>query len=407
MKAIDSLRRLLNSKKSIGVRYPNLDKYDGKTHLLYVGPEFGPTGYYRMIAPAMALSKSSCFDARLTSIKNHDFSSPLKEHDIGMDVELVEWADFIILPALFTEVSYLFDMVRHVNPDMKFVMDLDRIHHKVPLYHPNFGKISEMELDQLLENLDQVDLVTTAHDGISVYYIQKLLDNRPVMDTKFLNIPTILPDSAFQDVFPEIEPNKGMKNGKTRIGILSHGGVVSAVMTIWGYLERMDNHYSESLEFIILDWEGRMCTEHGLKDIIGARYSSQPPVSFREYPETLASLSFDIAILPDVHHPYHIYRVPIRYLEAALLGIPVIAAGQRPYTNVIEHGITGYLAATEEDFFEYTKMMIEVPSIRESIACRARKMAWNLCSLNKKSLKAYKEAFCVQNLNSRNPVCES
>jgi SAM-dependent methyltransferase/uncharacterized protein YbaR (Trm112 family) len=61
----------------------------------------------------------------------------------------------------------------------------------------------------------------------------------------------------------------------------------------------------------------------------------------------------------------------LKFFEAALVDVPTIASPTGPYRRAIEHGKTGFLAASTDDWYEYGKRLIEDPELRARIGREA------------------------------------
>ena len=61
-------------------------------------------------------------------------------------------------------------------------------------------------------------------------------------------------------------------------------------------------------------------------------------------------------------------------------GLPVICTPSAADRGVIEHGITGFFAYTDEDWYEYLKLLFEDTKLREKIGKAAKEFA--LCHYN-------------------------
>jgi glycosyltransferase involved in cell wall biosynthesis/GT2 family glycosyltransferase/SAM-dependent methyltransferase/uncharacterized protein YbaR (Trm112 family) len=104
----------------------------------------------------------------------------------------------------------------------------------------------------------------------------------------------------------------------------------------------------------------------GLEDRIEWRVS-QPPIKL---PLELAR--FDINLAPvEFGNPFCEAKSELKYFEAALVDVPTIASPTGPFRRAIEHGNTGFLAATANDWYIYLKQLVEAPELRRRIASAA------------------------------------
>ena len=117
---------------------------------------------------------------------------------------------------------------------------------------------------------------------------------------------------------------------------------------------------------------------YGAVELRGAladpRYATQierrPAVDWRELPWHIAQV--DINIAPLVDNPQRRAKSAVKYLEAAVLGVPTIAARLDPYERDIVDGTTGLLAATHQEWLAGLTCLIRSPELRARLGAAAR-----------------------------------
>lgn len=87
------------------------------------------------------------------------------------------------------------------------------------------------------------------------------------------------------------------------------------------------------------------------------------------------SIDFDIGLAPLASNHFNDCKSPVKALEYAALGIPVVASDFGPYRGFVRHGVTGFLCKTERDWFKYLRMLVEDPDLRASMGKAAREQA--------------------------------
>jgi glycosyltransferase involved in cell wall biosynthesis len=89
-----------------------------------------------------------------------------------------------------------------------------------------------------------------------------------------------------------------------------------------------------------------------LPDSLRARVETAPFVPYERLFEAISDC--DINLAPIANNPQRRSKSAIKYLEAALVGVPTVASDLEPY-RVIRHGETGMLAGDDEGW--YTSIM--------------------------------------------------
>jgi glycosyltransferase involved in cell wall biosynthesis len=93
-------------------------------------------------------------------------------------------------------------------------------------------------------------------------------------------------------------------------------------------------------------------------------------VEWHKLPRQIAQV--DINIAPLVDNPQRRAKSPVKYLEAALVGVPTVASRLDPYQNDIADGTTGLLAATNEEWVDCLTRLKEGAGLRRRMGEAAR-----------------------------------
>jgi hypothetical protein len=83
-------------------------------------------------------------------------------------------------------------------------------------------------------------------------------------------------------------------------------------------------------------------------------------------PEELAR--YDIALAPlEVGNVFCEAKSELKYFEAALVGVPTVASPTQPFADAIRDGVTGFLAKSTEQWYEYLERLVTDPALRRKI----------------------------------------
>jgi len=103
---------------------------------------------------------------------------------------------------------------------------------------------------------------------------------------------------------------------------------------------------------------------------LDAQIERLPPSDYPTYMKRLAKCQINIAPLEDT--VFNDAKSNIKYLEAAILGIPTVCTPTVEYRQTVEHGVTGFLASTPEEWEEQLLALLASPTLRRDIGERAR-----------------------------------
>ncbi len=88
-----------------------------------------------------------------------------------------------------------------------------------------------------------------------------------------------------------------------------------------------------------------------------------------------AKIDFDIGLAPLSDHPFNGGKSPLKALEYAALGIPVIASDHPVYRDFVIDGVTGILCRTQAHWREAMRLLLADAKLRESMGAKARELA--------------------------------
>jgi glycosyltransferase involved in cell wall biosynthesis len=93
-------------------------------------------------------------------------------------------------------------------------------------------------------------------------------------------------------------------------------------------------------------------------------------VKLAALPNEMARFSVNIAPL----QPDNIFceaKSELKFFEAALVGVPTVASPTGPFVRAIQHGQTGFLAVSEEEWYQALRSLLDNPAKRARMAAAA------------------------------------
>jgi len=121
---------------------------------------------------------------------------------------------------------------------------------------------------------------------------------------------------------------------------------------------------------------------HGYVDIgdtFDAYHDRVFQIPFLAADDYLRSIAlFSINIVPLVKSIFNDAKSNIKYLEASLLAVPTVASPAAAFREVINHGVDGYLAETQEEWLAALTALIENEEARKDIGLNAKKKVMEL-----------------------------
>ncbi len=101
------------------------------------------------------------------------------------------------------------------------------------------------------------------------------------------------------------------------------------------------------------------------------RVERVPYVSWRRLLAATAELDVNLAPLV-MGDPFCESKSELKYFEAGIVGVPTVASATGAYREAIEHGRSGLLARSAEDWYAMLQGLLEDPEEREAMGLQAR-----------------------------------
>ncbi len=238
---------------------------------------------------------------------------------------------------------------------------------------------------ELMKNVEQADLVTTTTNFLAKEY------------SDFNKNVVVLPNCVDPVDWPAPKRNK---TKKIRIGMTGSVGY-DDFKVIQDYLVELSKR--DDVQIVMFGLSLPECNNSAVRELYkdaieliesnGIEWHRHKPMS--QYSEYLNDLRLDIMLIPRRETYFNKCKSNIKYLEASMLEIPVVASTftdkDSPYDKDIVNGNNGFLATVDE-FPKYTEMLIKDKKLREDIGKNAKEYVLNNYDINNNGY-LWKEAF--------------
>ena len=159
-------------------------------------------------------------------------------------------------------------------------------------------------------------------------------------------------------------------------------------------LERLSREFD--LRFKIVSYLGDLRVNQlfkGLEKTMKIDYGSDRWIPLEDFAECMSD--FDILVSPLQKTAWYEGKSGFRAGIGMAMGIPVVASPVGEQKYVIRQGINGFLAVTQEDWYQYLKILIEDGRLRRSMGHNGRETAEKELSLRVCGKKLFE---IIQNL---------
>ena len=357
MKYVKELYDRVNDFKSpLEKRYPQLG-YNKKVHIAFMSPMLNKQGLYRAILPALELNRTKTHSAIVTNILPDDCIKDINDFHIKIIPEIVQWAHYIVFPANIQDMEDLVGQIKAYNPNVKIVMDIDRIYHNLNSKNYSGVKFKRKFFTNLEKNIKLCDF-TLYPDRVSETYYKKLLGEK--LPTYIL--PNLLSNAQFAGI-SKVKPKESEKKTIVVMAGRNDWNDINSFRKIFTYVvaKRPDINviaYGKCINFETDDpFRTTNIKRIGYKDMF-------------EYYTKLKELNPVLAIVPIKTEEF--YRPYYKILELSALGIPIITKDKYPYNHLLAVPDMVTVATRKDTISKRINSLLDLDSERQEIANAAQ-----------------------------------
>ena len=310
-------------------------KKDSKSKkILYLPPHNDACAWYRCAIPGFELQKrgwSVDFSQRVKA----DF---LEQFDVVIfqrpsSERMVKWIEFCNSIGILT--------VGEIDDNLWV------IHEQNPAYKVwNRQRLSGLE-----QCMRIVQMVTTTTQALADY-LKPLNSNVAVL-------PNMLPAEYWQVRQTE------SSDGKIVIGWAGSTSHWPDLELIKSVMPQILNEYPKT-EFHIAGLNRNPFPEHKRMKVVA-------PVHGEDFALLLAT--FNIGLVPLINGMFNDCKSDLKYIEYAMVGLPVIASKVDAYERTVVNGQNGFLARNTKDWLKYLKRLLDQPDLRKDMGQKAQEYA--------------------------------
>lgn len=351
----------LKSGKSLEEKYPELDMTDNKKHVLFVQCLLERESFYRTYLPYLILNDSDTHSAIIATIQKRDFNKSFEDYEVFLQVDLIQWADVIVFPVLFFDCRKMYSSILKINPDLKFLIDLDDVH---------TDEKGEIE-PQLLENLRFNHIISSSSSNLLNIYKTAYSDKYNASQKSFLSLPTFLVSTYLHQ-----RSNDPVENSTTiRIGLQQGNFNQHTINTI--------AQVAESLEKAVT-----LCIYGNNKEEFifpqNLKVQAYKAVKFLDYMPLVKEMNLDFVIIEGVNKLIEPQRAIFQYGELAMLSIALLTDTKNQGRRFIKDGVNGFVLSSENRLEQQLKTLLVDITIAHKAGKAAQGMALKHLSWNAK-----------------------
>lgn len=356
----------LKGDGSLATKYPELEIEDDHKHVLFVQCLLERGGFYRTYLPYLMLNDSDTHSAIIATIHKRDFNKNFEDYEVFLATDLILWADYIVFPALLFDCRKMFSSIIEVNPEVKFIMDLDDPHFIQNESSESSNKTIE---EQLLNNLKVTHTITCSSTQLRDLVKTQFEAKYQGQNKRFACLPTFLVSSYLLRKSGDIVENTttikiGLQEGNfnqetidtiTQIALLEKKEVTLCVYC----QDKSEFNYPESIQV-----------------------EFTKSVAFLDYFTTIEKMNLDFMILLGFNAQSEQVKAIFQYGELALLSVPIVCDSKNQSRRFIKPNVNGFVVSKKETLESHIQTLFKDRSLARKAGRAAQGMALKHLSWN-------------------------
>jgi hypothetical protein len=327
-------------------------------------PELDTTeGIYRSILPAYVINGSDKNLRMIIAGMTGKMNNSINSRDFNISQKLIAETDHFVFPFVSFPLRPIIEEIKAVKPLVKFSYYIDFNFYIVPETYPFAKEYKLKEVIKVIEdNIKVCDQIIATNTSLLDFILVKIKERYPGMSfgTEFIyQRPYILPELMATSIVPEIV------RGRIKALIIGDEYQFSDINYISGILKDFKFKYKESFELSIIGWDGMRGEKSYMK---GTEFNHYNRVPFYKYFDLIHQIAPTVLIIPATKSKFNDNsKNYVKYLEFALMNIPVIAPNILPYSEMIITNQNGFLCDDKDAYIFQLETMFTEPSKFEGV----------------------------------------
>ena len=378
MKTVSDLYRQL----SVIEDYLSQFQVNDQPNVLFVAPQMKMKDFYNYILPYVVMNEKNIANCAMTSLTKWDDQQYITDIDMLLFSKQLLWADIVVFPFTTQPIGWdwtedtpsVYDQIRTLNPDVRIFYTVDFNFYEINDRHPLYSYMHSPEAVEAIElNMVHADAIMVNNPELLSYLQEKVkklkvdhdVERRlnlicmPVATHEELIYENIRVGETLEveqahDAHPERVEQLKKKDGVIRLGMVLTRYYEDDLRAFQKELKAAKKAMGSKLEIFIWGLDPSECDNL----LTGVEYVHLRPKSIIHYHRGLHNLNFDLLFIPLKKTVYNATSENLgKWIEASIMGTPVMTIDQFPYNSVIRDGKNGFILKKKADLTSRLKKL--------------------------------------------------
>ncbi len=334
---------------------------------------------FRFVLPSFWFNQNPNYSAVVANLlRSGNDKFFIDNYNVPMDVGLLRWANYIVLPPRIDTISFFVDDIKSVNPNVKVCMDIDKIYHQISSKTNDYTYYNVPRLKSLVNNMAKSDIVFVPDVQVRDYYVAEL--GKDGIEKDFRIIPNMINPLLIENLSTKPTPTSNV----FKILIYTDDFDYEDVSSNRSLIETIYRKYPK-VKFVAYGKN----LNHKSKNVfrnLNVEFIEQKSV-FNTYND-LIRIAPNLSFVPLAQKDEN-YRTNYKLLELMAANIPILTYNQLPYSSF--KGVF-FMGDKKKDIIDLFDKILKNPPLAAKKAKIGFDLAWGSFNLDKNQ-KYHEEAF--------------
>ena len=337
-------------------------------NVLFINPQLNGRHFYKYLMPYLCMYE---YDAWATAITGIDKYKPIKEYEsvkIPLNSMQILWADYIVFPFTFDDLTESYKNLRKINPQVNIVFNVDFNYYELSKQHSLYNDFQDRNaIENIEKNIFYSDLTLTTNTKLTEVILDKF---KELYETKFKGeeifvtigtMPLFIDTEVILENVEKNVPRLSLEEQQVlRVGIIATNYTWEDISSYKEQFKKIQNELGNKVKFFVFGFDGvdietnKKCFPEGFE------FEFVKPCTIIHYYKQLRNLQLDLLFVPLRKNTFNETSENYnKFLEAGLFNIPTMVYDIFPYNQIIKNGDNGIILTKKDEFVDRLKFFIE------------------------------------------------
>ena len=358
--------------------------FRSQLNVLFVNPEATGGNFYKMMLPYAVLRNTQIVSTAMTGWNKYNPVKRFRTEDKAPlhSIQIV-WSDTIVLPFTNQPVHEFVEMAKTINPNTIVIMHVDFDFIDLPKTHPLKDAFGVDKVDVIINNIKACDKIIVSNAKLASHLIARLQEKGHEISRDKFGVQLLCADEELMLDGVRLKPSK---DDVFTLCVLAGDNQWNDIEACIPALLEVKKKHKNNLKIVFF---GINKNKEGWGKLVkGLEYIPEGAVPIWKYYAKLADINPHAVLVPSDCSEYTQRSTDYkRFIDCALLGLPIITPKTNPFDVLLKHNETGYLYQNDSELKTILDDLIANPKQPQQVGGSAKVYVEDHLSYNRDKIQ--------------------